>query len=239
MSEEKVINLYNPQFYQQRAQEFVEESLMWVGEGQWIKAKECVEQAIELNPVKIEYMSLAAHINYELGAFELAEFYMEQVIKERHMDDQLQYVYGVILLKMKKFDEAQNVFEGLLNWDVINEPENIERRSIIMYCLYEINFEKKDFNKAMEILEGIKDEKQINVDFEMASLYWLEENFEKAIIYANEALVTFPERIILYGIVIDSFKELGEYEKALEWLRQKQEEFPSLDFSLQMKSLEQ
>ncbi|WP_336770232.1 hypothetical protein [Bacillus bombysepticus] len=239
MSEENVINLYNPQFYQQRAQEFVEESLMWIGEGKWIKAKECVEQAIELNPVKVEYMSLAAHISYELGEFELAEFYMEQVVKERHMDDQLQYVYGVILLKVKKFDEAQNVFEGLLNWDVINDPDNIERRSIIMYCLYEINFEKKEFNRAMEILEAIKIEKQINVDFEMASLNWLEGNFKKAIIHGEEALVRYPDRIILYGIVVDSFKELDEYEKALEWLRQKQEEFPDLDLSLQIKSLEQ
>lgn len=228
MSEKKVIPLYNSKFYQTRADEILKESIEWTNAGEYRYAKERIECAMTYDPDNKEVLSLAGYVYYALEEYEKSLECVERVLHDNATDIQTGYVYGLVLMRSKKFQEARNVFEGILCFEQIEKKGYEQHKCNVMYYLHLTYFELKQYDKSLVLLQELEYlHSCIEVIwFEMARIYFLQSRYKDAVSVLEKTVLRDPEFRAAYSMLIESCIRKQWYSKAVQWLEKEILYFP-------------
>ncbi|MDD3241789.1 MAG: CDC27 family protein [Bacilli bacterium] len=153
-----------------------------------------------------------AHYLVGRNKLELALELVYEAMNERQLRPAAEYEYARILFKQKKYEEARQVLENIVNKDYTNKYNAIFELGL----LEKIN---KDYSKAIEyfnkIIESDKEDKSYAM-FEKATCYFKQKRYELAEELAMETLEQYPDlykcKILLVKIKIETYR----YKEALK-----------------------
>lgn len=170
-------------------------------------------KAIELyktheNPTSVNQKIASA---YEaIGNYTQAVQYYEFAVNNDPDNIWLNYQYGQLLSRLKKYQKAQSVFTELIEKD----PENPN-------FLFELGliYEKTDdsltlptFQKVMKI-----DNNHQKAIFKIARHYLVKRRHDSVSFYVDSGLKLYPENVELTSLKAQNYYWLQQYEKAIIW----------------------
>ncbi|PKF50871.1 type IV pilus biogenesis/stability protein PilW [Enterovibrio nigricans] len=101
----------------QAAESRISLGLAYLKDGNWLRARENLEMAVQFAPRYDRALITFAHYLQEVGEFEQAEAQYKAALRYSPKNGDAHNNYGVFLCKQARFDEAQEAFE-----DAIAQP---------------------------------------------------------------------------------------------------------------------
>ncbi|WP_216746153.1 tetratricopeptide repeat protein [Paucihalobacter ruber] len=170
-------------------------------------------KAIELyktheNPTTVNQKIASA---YEaIGNYNQAAQYYQFAINNQPENTLLNYQYGKLLSKIKKYPEAKTVFSDLVNKDPKNPNFLFE-----LGLLYEKTNDTLTLPTFQEVFK--LDNNHQKAIFKIARNHLVKRRHDSVSFYVDNGLKTYPENLELISLKAQNYYWLQQYENAINW----------------------
>jgi tetratricopeptide (TPR) repeat protein len=170
-------------------------------------------KAIELYKIHDNQTIVNQKIAYAyeaIGNYTQAVQYYEYAVNNQPENTLLNYQYGQLLSKLKKYPEAKTVFSDLINKD----PQNPN-------FLYELGliFEKTNDSLTLPTFQRVfnLDNNHQKAIFKIARHHLVKRKHDSVSIYVDNGLKSYPENVELISLKAQNYYWLQQYENAITW----------------------
>jgi tetratricopeptide (TPR) repeat protein len=160
------------------------------------------------NPTSVNQKIASA---YEaIGNFTQATQYYELAVNNQPENTLLNYQYGQLLSKLKKYPEAKTVFSDLINKDPQN-PNFIYELGLI--------YEKTNDSLTLPTFQKVfnLDNNHQKAIFKIARHHLVKRKHDSVSLYVDNGLKSYPENVELISLKAQNYYWLQQYENAITW----------------------
>ncbi|MFH5835447.1 tetratricopeptide repeat protein [Proteiniclasticum sp. C24MP] len=148
---------------------------------------------------------------YNAGNTDIAMTYFEKAVKHPFAKPYIKSSFGYVLLREGRLDEAEPYL--LEAAEMKTKDERFKYNNILNLAI--LNWKKGDIDKAIDIVENIREDYQNSIMYEILGyLYIAKGDYEKALEFNQEAYDYNKDDNVITDNLAQSYYFLGEYDKA-------------------------